>query len=170
MVSLGSTALLGLGAIALFFFLNRGNLNSVTPESNGIKTTVSESIPIITEIMENPQIQILKDGISQINSFIKNTFKPPILTKGLTTGGKTFPCRGPNCLGIFQAKGTRSGFDPFTGQRIALAGSTQFQNITKASFDINNQLIASGGVIRSQIDDLLSGLKNELNILQTNSV
>jgi len=168
MVSFGSGALLGLGAVALFLFLNRGSSLGPNGPDAVAPDAVSEILP--PEIMENPQIQILKDGISQINSFIKDTFKAPILTKGLTTGGKTFPCRGPNCLGIFQAKGTRSGFDPFTGQRIALAGSTQFQNITKASFDINNQLIASGQVVRSQIDDLLRGLKSELNILQTNSV
>jgi len=130
-------------------------------------TNTLATVPAVTE---NPQIQVLKDTISGVQAFFKNTFKAPILTPGLTTGGKTFPCRGPNCLGIFQAKGTSSSFDPFTGVRLATAGSTQFQNITGSNFGANQTLISQGNKLKSDVSDIILNLQNELNILQTNSV
>jgi len=118
----------------------------------------------------DPEIPLLKNLISQVQGFIKTSFKAPIIPKGLTTGGKTFPCRGPNCLGIFQARGTVSSFDPFTGQRLAIGGSTQFQNITGSNFALNQQRITQGNLLKSEVMSFLSDLQGQLKILQTKSV
>jgi len=148
MVSSGNLAILGLALVAGFFIL-RGSNNTVTDGSNG-------PIPI----QENPQIQILKDAISGVQGFIKTTFKAPILPK----------CKGPNCLGIFQAKGTRSAFDPFTGQRLAVGGSSKFQQITGSNFALNQSRITQGQALFTQTQNILGDLQGQLNILQTKSV
>jgi len=139
-------------------------------KKNGTNFIPNAPEPIVTE---NPQIKILNDAIKGVQGFINTAFKTPILTKGLTTGGKTFPCRGPNCLGIFQARGTVSGFDPFTGQRVALGGSTQFQNITGlnlSQFGLNQQRITQGGVLLSEAQGIIKDLQGQLSILETKSV
>jgi len=171
MVSLGSTALLGIGAIILVFLVTRkSNGINIMPENTFVKLI---DTPQITEIMENPQIQILKDAISGVQGFIKNTFKAPILTKGLVTGGKQLKCRGPNCLGSFQAKGTRTSFDPFTGSRVVVGftdrASTFLKKIT-SGVDVNVARISAGGDLLSQAQGIVTDLKGQLNILQTKSV
>jgi len=153
-------------ALVVGFIVLRG-FNNTASIGASITPTV-ENIPT-----ENPQIKILNDAIKGVQGFITRTFKTPILTKGLTTGGKTLPCRGPNCLGSFQARGTVSGFDPFTGRRVALAGSQVFQNITGTSagqFALNQQRITQGAALSSQANQILLDLQNQLKILQTNTV
>jgi len=114
----------------------------------------------------DPQISGLQKILGQAQSILKNTFKAPIIPKGLGGG----PCRGPNCLGIFQARGTRSTFDPFTGQRIALAGSTQFQNITGSNFAINQARVTQGNIIKSDLMEFIANIQNQLKIKQANTV
>ncbi len=140
-------------------------LLGVTLKSNGIKTTVSQPIPI-----ENKELTGLNQILSQAQSVLKNTFKAPILTKGLVTGGKQLPCRGPNCLGIFQAKGTVSSFDPFTGVRLALAGSSKFQQITGANFAFNQSRITAGNQIKSELDNFITGIKQQIGILESTNI
>jgi len=155
------TSILLIGAAVL--------LLGVTLKSSGIKTTVSQPIPI-----ENKELTGLNQILSQAQNLFKNTFKAPILTKGLVTGGKQLPCRGPNCLGIFQAKGTRTAFDPFTGQRLAIGGSTQFTNITgtgAAQFASNQARITTGGRIAADLTTFITGIKQQIGILEsTNNV
>jgi len=160
MVSLGSIALIGLGIILL-----GGTALKIRGPADLSPAPISD-IPV----QENPQIQILKDAIKGVQGFFSTTFKAPMLTKGLVTGGKQLPCRGPNCLGIFQAKGTRSVFDPFTGQRLAIGGSSKFQQITGSNFSSNLQRITQGNLLKTQTLDILADLKGQLKILETNSV
>jgi len=161
MVSSDNILLAGLGAVALFFVL-RGS-------SGGSSLTTP---PAPAQEVVNPQIQILKDAIKGVQGFISTTFKAPIIPKGLCCDrfGKQLPCRGPNCLGIFQAKGTISSFDPFTGQRVALGGSTQFQNITGSNFALNQARITQGGQLFTEASNILKNLKGELSILEAKSV
>jgi len=161
MVSSGNIILVGLGILILGIVAFRGF-------GSGRDDTLSED-PIKIQT-ENPQIKSLKNIISEVEGFIKTNFKAPIRTPGLTTGGKTFPCRGPNCLGIFQAKGTRTQFDPISGQRLAVAGSPTFQNITETNFALNQSRIQQGIALKSDFTSFLKDLQGQLNIIQTNSV
>jgi len=154
MVSQTSFALVGLALLVGFLILRRSdNLTDIPGPSK---------IPI----QENQEIKGLKSIISEVEGFIKTNFKAPILPKGLS-GGK---CRGPNCLGIFQAKGTRSAFDPISGQRLAIAGSPKFQEITGSNFALNQARIQQGVALKSDFTNFLTGLQTQLNILQTKSV
>jgi len=112
----------------------------------------------------------LLNQIAEANQFLKQTFKAPILPKGLVTGGKQLKCRGPNCLGIFQAAGTVTSFDPFTGQRIAIAGSPQFQQITGTNFAFNQARISQGSFIQFSVQSFINDLRARISIIDTNSV
>jgi len=153
-------SILGIGLALLFgLILSSKNGNIL---QGGAPTPVDPSIdldPVGTEI------NFLQNQINDARGFLKSTFKAPILPTGLS-GGK---CRGPNCLGIFQAKGTVSGFDPFTGQRLALAGSTQFQNITGANFAQNQAIINQGSAIQSTIQAFIDDSSAQIDILEANS-
>jgi len=157
-------SILGIG-IALLFGLILSSKNGNILQG-GAPSPVDPSIdldPVGTEI------SFIQTQINQAMSFLKSNFKDPILTKGLTTGGKTFPCRGPNCLGIFQAKGTVTSFDPFTGQRLAIAGSTPFQNITGFDFGANQTRIDQGNSIKSTIQAFIDDSSSQIDILEANS-
>jgi len=107
MVTKTNLLLIGLAVILLGF-----NSSSIT------RIFRPADIPETTIQMPNNtgQITFLQNQIKQAMSFLSSTFKSPILRKGLSGN----PCRGPNCLGSFAAKGTRSGFDPFTGRRVVI--------------------------------------------------
>jgi len=151
------TSILLIGAAVL--------LLGVTLKSNGIKGSVSSPIPI-----ENKELTGLNQILSQATSLLKSTFKAPIIPKGLCTGGKCFPCRGPNCLGIFQAKGTVSSFDPFTGQRVALAGSSKFQQITGSNFALNQSRITAGNQIKFDLMNFITGIKQQIGLLESTNI
>jgi len=168
--------LIGIGVLIVAFLSNRVlNKPNLITQDEIITPTLLAPDPV-KEIQVNPQINILREAIKGVQNFIKTTFKAPILTKGLTTGGKTFPCRGPNCLGIFQAKGTITSFDPFTGQRVAV-GQT-FRGTSKAlsflgsaaSLTANQLRVTQGGDLATQARNIIKDLQGQLNILQTNSV
>jgi len=167
--------LIGIGVLIVAFLSNRVlNKPNLITQDEIITPTILPPEPEPIKI--NPQINILEEAIKGVQNFIKTTFKAPILTKGLTTGGKTFPCRGPNCLGIFQAKGTITSFDPFTGQRVAV-GQT-FRGTSKAlsflgsaaSLTANQLRVTQGGDLATQARNIIKDLQGQLNILQTNSV
>jgi len=162
-----------------FIFLKKGTASNlitqseiITPTTEGMFFVKPDPVPI----PENPQINILKEAIAGVQNFIKTTFKAPILTKGLTTGGKTFPCRGPNCLGIFQAKGTITSFDPFTGQRVAIGqtsrGSAKALSFlgTAASLTSSLTRITAGGDLMAQAQGIIKDLQGQLSILETKTV
>jgi len=162
-------AIVGIGVLIIAFLSNRVlSKNNLITQDEIITPTILPLEPAPIKI--NPQINILEQAIKGVQNFISTTFKAPILTKGLTTGGKTFPCRGPNCLGIFQAKGTISSFNPFTGARVALGGSDIFQRITGSNFLSNQQIVTQGGALKLQATNIIKDLQRELNILQTKSV
>lgn len=148
--------LAGLGAVIVTFLLfrkdgNNESLNLPEPES------------IITE---NPQIQILKDAIAGVQNFIKSTF-PPIFKPVITHPSQA---RGPNSIGIFGARGTLTTIDPFTGQRIALAGSSKFQQITGTNFALNQARVTQGVALKLEATNIIQDLQGQLSILETKSV
>jgi len=157
--------LIGLGAIVLavlFFKKGGSSVESIFRPMGG--NIPQENLPANTEISGLQKI------LAQAQDIFKNTFKAPMLTKGLTTGGKTFPCRGPNCLGIFQAKGTVSTFDPFTGARVALAGSSKFQQITGFNFAANQARVTQGNLFKFELSNIIKDLQGQINILQSKTV
>jgi len=157
--------LIGLVAIVLGFFVaTRKGGSTVESIFRPVVQTGTGIQPV------DPEISGLQKLLAQAQDIFKNTFKAPMLTKGLTTGGKTFPCRGPNCLGIFQAKGTVSTFDPFTGQRIALAGSSKFQQITGFNFASNQARVTQGNLFKFELGNIIKDLQGQINILQSKSV
>jgi len=157
--------LIGLGAIVIAFFFLKKNGASV---ESIFRPDVSPSTPT-----ENPELTGLKQILSQVQGIFKNAFKAPMLTKGLTTGGKTFPCRGPNCLGLAQARGTLTGFDPFTGRRVILGGSQKLQNIIgqgPSQFAFSQQRITQGNILKADFMKFIANLTTQINILQSKSV
>jgi len=159
MVSNKTKLLIGAGLALVVIAL------SLKPKGSG--SNVLPPSDMVTPPIESGELQGLQKILGQAQALLKNTFKAPILRQGLTTGGKTAPCRGPNCLGIFAAKGTRSAFNPFTGQRIALAGSTEFQNITGANFEQNQFLIDQGVQTGTDLRSFISSLESQINTLTT---
>jgi len=153
------TSILLLAGVALLLGLSSTSISRVLRPADLPKDPI-----------QNQELTGLNQILSQAQSLFKNTFKAPIIPKGLTTGGKTFPCRGPNCLGIFQAKGTVSGFDPFTGQRLAIGGSQQFVNITGANFAQNRARIAEGGRISADLTNFITGIKQQIGILESTNI
>jgi len=155
------TSILLIGAAVL--------LLGVTLKSNGIKGSVSPEKPI-----ENQQLTGLNQILSEAMSVLKNTFKDPMIPKGLTTGGKTFPCRGPNCLGSQGAAGVRAAFDPFTGQRTVIGFSARGSPKTQNFFgDISGNLsrITAGNQIKLDLTNFIAGIKQQIGILEsTNTV
>jgi len=126
---------------------------------------VRGSVNLPKDSMEDPktsQIRGLNQILGQAKSIFKSTFKDPIIPKGLGGG----PCRGPNCLGIFQAKGTRTSFDPFTGQRLAVGGSPQFQAITGADFALNQSRITQGNKIKLDLSEFIANITNQIGLLE----
>jgi len=105
--------------------------------------------------------------LSDAKSLLKNTFKPPIPPSTRCGNG---PCRGPNLVGIFGAKGTITSIDPFTGQRVAVGGSQQFVNITGANFAANQARIDRGLKISNDLMNFIANITNQLKIKQTNTV
>ncbi len=156
-------SILGIG-IALLFGLILSSKNGNILQG-GAPSPVDPSVdldPVGTEI------NFLQTQISNARGFLKSTFKAPKLPKGLS-GGK---CRGPNCLGIFQAKGTRTSFNPFTGDRIVLGGSTPFKNITGSSdaeFAFNRNLINQGIALNTTVTDFIKDAEAEIQILTANT-
>jgi len=133
------------------------------------KRSVSPEKPI-----ENQQLIGLKQILSQAQSVFRNTFKDPIIRKGLTTGGKTFRCRGPNCLGSQGATGVRAAFDPFTGLRTVIGFTARGSPKTQEFFgDISGNLsrITAGNQIRLDLTNFITGIKQQIGILEsTNTV
>jgi len=156
MVSLGSIALIGLGIVLL-----GGSALKIRGPQDLSPAPVSD-----TPIQENPQIQILKDAISGVSGFIKTTF-PPIFKPVITHPSQT---RGPNSIGIFGARGTLTTINPFTGQRIAIGGSSKFQQITGSNFALNQALVTQGGLLKLQATNIIKDLQGQLKILEANTV
>jgi len=160
--------LVSVGGLSLFGSKKAGPISQTV-----FRTTDPPPLPPLP----NPNAQEIK-GLSlilnQAQSILKTRFKDPIIPKGLTTGGKTFPCRGPNCLGLAQARGTLTGFDPFTGQRVILAGSQKFQNITgqgSATFAFNQSRISAGIKTKMDLTDFIANIRQQIGILEsTNTV
>ena len=178
MVSSDNIILAGIGVLALVLFGSRifsSNGNNLISQDEIITPTILP--PEIPEIVENPQIQILKDAISGVNSFIKNTFKPPpVKTK---VRGQFFLDGVPQSrASIFQTspKGSRFGTDPFTGLRIALPVGPRGNATTERFFGgvqsllANQNLVTQGGDLFKQASQIVTDLQGQLNILQTKSV
>jgi len=161
-IMVSKTSALLIGALVLFVFASRSK------GSGDIVQSVFGAIPNPTPINPNAaEITGLNQLLSQAQSLLRNTFKAPIIPKGLGGG----PCRGPNCLGIFQARGTLSSFDPFTGQRLAIGGSSKFQQITGSNFAANLQRITQGNQIRLDLTNFIKGIMQQIGILEsTNNV
>jgi len=154
------TSILLIGAAVLFL--------GVTLKSNGIKGSVSSPIPI-----ENQQLTGLNQILSQAQTLFKNTFKAPMIPKGLTTGGKTFPCRGPNCLGPQGAAGVRAAFDPFTGVRTVIGFGPRGSQKTQDFFgDISGNLsrITAGNKIAADLSTFITGIKQQIGILESTNI
>lgn len=115
---------------------------------------------------ESQQLQGLRSILASAQGVLKTTFKAPKIPRGLCTGGKCFPCRGPNCLGIFQARGTLSSFDPFTGNRLAIGGSSKFQQITGSNFALNQAKITQGNIIKSDLSAFIANITNQIGLLE----
>ena len=108
---------------------------------------------------QDPQIPLLENLLSQANQLFKKTFKPP----------QVLDCRGPNCLGILQARGTQIAIDPFTGGRIAVGGTPQALPFFGGKQQVvsNIQRVVQGRAIQSQLSDFIMDLQNQLKILRT---
>jgi len=170
MVTSRNIILAGLGAVILAAIASRGLFSGngaitkeeiITPE-----ILPPEPVPIVI----NPQIQILKDAIAGVQGFIRQTFKPTKVLKDPVTGGK---CRGPNCLGIFAARGTRTAIDPFTGTRVAIGATRTFSSVTgtsQAQLAANLRRITQGGNLFTQASNIIKDLQGQLSILETKSV
>jgi len=161
MVSSNNLILVGIALVVGFIVLRGGS---------SLATVPAVSVADKQEI--DPGITGLQKILAQAQSLLKNTFKAPIIPKGLCCDrfGKTLPCRGPNCVGIFGAKGTISSFDPFTGQRLAIGGSQQFVNITGANFAANQARINQGLQISNDLMNFIDNITEQLKIKQTNTV
>jgi len=162
-----NNVLIGLGVIVIAFFFLKKNGASVESIFRPVAQTSTGVQPV------DPEITGLKQILAQAQSIFKNAFKAPILTKGLTTGGKTFPCRGPNCLGSFQAKGVRTSFDPFTGQRLIVGFTPRAATFLKkinpqAPFNVAR--ITQGNIIKSDLMKIITNLTTQINILESKSV
>lgn len=122
---------------------------------------------------EDQEIPLLQKLLADAKQLFKQTFPPLNLPKGLTTGGKTFPCRGPNCLGVLGASGVQKSINPFTGMNI-ITGFTGRASLKTQQFfgDIsqNLKLVESGREISGSLSQLIADITNQLNIKQTNSV
>jgi len=123
------------------------------------------------------EITGLKSLLSQAQSFFRSSFPKPRTPPGsLTTGsGKTF-CRGPNCLGSLQARGTVIGLDPFTGG-LAQVGFTprfNFGKIDENKFNavlFNAARFKEGNILKSEFATFISGIKEQIGLLEnTNNV
>jgi len=161
MVSSSNIIFVGIALLAGVFLL-RGSSLATTP-----------AVTVADIQQEDPEIGFLQKILSSANTLLRQTFKDPILPKGLTTGGKTFPCRGPNCLGSQGAAGVRAAFDPFTGQRTVIGFTQRGSAKTQAFFgDISGNLtrILEGRQIQTNLIDFIADITNQLKIKQTNTV
>jgi len=160
MVSSNNLILAGV-ALVVGFFLLRGSSQTTAPAVGPV------------DIQEDQEISFLKNLLSEAQSLFKNTFKAPMIPKGLTTGGKTFGCRGPNCLGAQGAAGVRAAFDPFTGLRTVIGFTSRGSPKTQAFFgDISGNLerITQGNILASNLSAFIAEITNQLKIKQTNTV
>ena len=160
MVSSNNLIIAGLALVAGVFLLRGSSLASVPALGPA-------------DIQEDPEIGILQKLLSDAKSLFKNTFPPLNVPKGLTTGGKTFPCRGPNCLGVLGASGVQKSINPFTGMNIITGFTNRGSQKTRDFFgDIsgNLKLGESGREISSSLSELIAEITNQLKIKRTNTV
>jgi len=122
------------------------------------------------DTMEDPnqiQIQGLTDLLKEARNIFAATFKkPPPLGCG---GIGQIACRGP-LAAPFGAAGVVSSIDPFTGMRIVVGFTGRASGKTQAFIgDISANLarVQAGTTIKTQFNEFISNLRNEIKILQT---
>jgi len=158
MVSSSNIILVGLALLAGVFLLRGSSQTSVPAVSVADK--------------QDPEIPLLENLLGQAQSLFKQTFPPPF--KQVIR--QPSQLRGPNVLGSFQAKGTRTTIDPFSGRRIAIGQTFRGTSRGAAVFggvgqlESNRQRVIQGNILKSSLSDFIADITNQLNIKQTNSV
>jgi len=115
------------------------------------------------------EIFFFQNQLSQARAFLADTFKKPVIRTRCGNG----PCRGPNTIGSFGAKGTISTIDPFTGQRIAVGQSFRGTARGAAIFGgrgqlaLNAQRVQQGNILQANTLAFIADISSRIGLLRS---
>ncbi len=157
MVSKRNILLIGVGVVLLGFTAFR-----LRPQRGGVVP------PDPIQDPNREQITGLKQILATAQNIFTKTFPPPF--KQVIRHPSQL--RGPNLIGSFGAKGTRSAIDPFTGFRVAIGqtfrgtsrGAAAFGGVGQISSNL--QRVQQGNILKSDLSNFITNITNQIGLLE----